>query len=100
MQLTIDQPMNELTFSLNIPIINSIVILNFQLILSRIKNLSLMMEGTRTIMNTIRFTQLGKWTGEETEAGTFNPESIYGIRDKIPGESDPLVSKREEPPEC
>ena len=44
---------------------------------------SLLMEGTRTIMNTIRFTQLGKWTGEiSTEAGTLNPKAIYGIRDR------------------
>jgi hypothetical protein len=34
-------------------------------------------------MNTIRFTQLGKWTGEiSTEAGTLNPQAIYGIRDR------------------
>ena len=34
-------------------------------------------------MNTIRFTQLGKWTGEiSTEAGSLNPKAIYGIRDR------------------
>ena len=84
MRLTIDEPMIELTFSLTDP--DNMLNCNLKFSANSVAHQeprSLMMEGTRTIMNTIRFTQLGKWTGEiSTEAGKLNPQAIYGIRDR------------------
>ena len=79
MCLTIDEPMNELSFSLQDP--DNKLNCNLKFSANSIAHQeprSLLMEGTRTIMNTIRFTQLGKWTGEiSTEAGSLNPKEIY-----------------------
>ena len=84
MSLTIDEPMSELTFSLKDP--DNKLNCNLKFSANSVAHQeprSLMMEGTRTIMNTVRFTQLGKWTGEiSTEAGTINPKAIYGTRDR------------------
>jgi hypothetical protein len=84
MTLTIDEPMNELTFLLDDP--DNKLNCNLKFSANSVAHQeprSLMMEGTRTIMNTIRFTQLGKWTGTiVTEAGSLSPTEIYGIRDR------------------
>ena len=84
MTLTVDEPMNELTFVLDDP--DNKLNCNLKFSANSVAHQeprSLMMEGTRTIMNTIRFTQLGKWTGTIlTEAGSLTPTEIYGIRDR------------------
>ena len=84
MCLTIDDPMKELTFSLKDP--ENKLNCNLKFVANSSPHhepRSTMMEGTRTIMDTIRFTQLGKWTGEiETESRKIEPKAIYGTRDR------------------
>ena len=82
--LTIDEPMRKLTFTLKDP--DKKLNCHLQFIAhssAHQEPRSTMMEGIRTIMDTIRFTQLGKWTGTiNTESGSINCKSIYGTRDR------------------
>ena len=101
MTLTIDEPMNKLTFILQDP--DNKLSCNLQFSANSVAHQeprSVLTEGTRTIMNTIRFTQLGKWTGEiKTEAGTINPMQFMEPEIDL-GVSDLLANKREELQEC
>ena len=76
--------MNELTFSLKDP--DNKLNCNLKFSANSVAHQeprSLMMEGTRTIMNTIRFTQLGKWTGKYPQRlEHLILQAIYGIRDR------------------
>ena len=84
MSLSIDDPIKQLTFSLKDP--ENKLNCNLTFIANSSAHQeprSTMMEGTRTIMDTIRFTQMGKWTGEiNTESGRIEAQAIYGTRDR------------------
>ena len=84
MTLIIDEPMNKLTFSLKDP--DKKLSCNLQFSANSVAHQeprSILTEGTRTIMNTIRFTQLGKWSGLiSTEDGEIKADAIFGTRDR------------------
>ena len=84
MTLSIDEPMKELTFSLTDPENKLNCSLKFSATsVAHQEPRSTMLEGARTIMDTIRFTQMGKWSGViKTELGKITPEEIYGTRDR------------------
>ena len=82
--LTINDPMKKLTFTLDDP--DKKLNCKLQFIANSSAHQeprSTLTEGVRTLMDTIRFTQLGKWTGTiNTEAGKIECKSIYGTRDR------------------
>ena len=82
--LEILEPMQKIRFSLNDPEKKLSCDLIFNAITEpHLEPKSLMIEGTRKILETSRFTQFGKWDGSiETESGNLDLTKEYGTRDK------------------
>jgi len=82
--LEILEPMQKIRFSLKDPEKKLSCDLIFNAITEpHLEPKSLMIEGTRKILETSRFTQFGKWDGSiETESGNLDLTKEYGTRDK------------------